>query len=77
MAAVVGKPRTWSPSLRPGLADAVAFLGGYAADQILHDGATGKLYARRLVAAPNSARYVRLLRFSFLILKGRFVTLKP
>jgi hypothetical protein len=51
MAAVVGKPRTWSARLRQGLADTAAFLGGYATDQALRDGATGKLHAHRLVRA--------------------------
>lgn len=51
MAAVVGKPRTWSPRLRQGIADTAAFLGGYATDQVLRDRLTGKLHARRVVAA--------------------------
>ena len=51
MAAVIGKPRTWSPRLRQGFADTAAFLGGYATDQVLRDGATCRLHARRLVAA--------------------------
>jgi hypothetical protein len=51
MAAVIGKPRTWSPRLRQGLADTAAFIGGYATDQVLRDGATGRMHARRLVAA--------------------------
>ena len=38
MASVVGEPRTYSPRLRQGIADTVAFLGGYAADQRLNDG---------------------------------------
>ena len=51
MAAVVGKPRTWSPRLRQGIADTAAFLGGYATDEVLRDRLTGKLHARRVVAA--------------------------
>jgi hypothetical protein len=51
MAAVVGKPRTWSPRLRQGIADTTAFLGGYATDEVLRDRLTGKLHARRVVAA--------------------------
>ena len=51
MASIVGEPRRYSPRLRQGLADTAAFLGGYATDQVLRDGATGKLHARRVVAA--------------------------
>lgn len=45
MASVVGEPRTYSPRLWQGIADTAAFLGGYAASQRLHDGATGELHA--------------------------------
>jgi hypothetical protein len=51
MASVVGEPRTYSPRLRQGIADTVAFLGGYATDQRLKDGATGELHALRVVRA--------------------------
>jgi hypothetical protein len=49
--AAAGKPRTWSPRLRQGIADTTAFLGGYATDEVLRDRLTGKLRARRVVAA--------------------------
>jgi hypothetical protein len=55
MAAIVGEPRQYSPRLRQGLADTAAFLGGYATDDDLPDGATGKLHARRLVRAVTDA----------------------
>jgi hypothetical protein len=51
MASVVGEPRTYSPRLRQGIADTVAFLGGYVADQRLSDGATGEQHAQRVVRA--------------------------
>ena len=51
MAAVVGKPRTWSPRLRQGIADTSAFLGGYVAGTRLADGATGEQHAQRVVRA--------------------------
>lgn len=51
MAAVVGEPRTYSPRLRQGIADTVAFLGGYVADGRLADGATGGQHAQRVVRA--------------------------
>ena len=51
MAAVVGEPRTYSPRLRAGIADTVAFLGGYVADERLNDGATGEQHAQRVVRA--------------------------
>ena len=51
MASVVGKPRTYSPRLRQGIADTVAFLGGYAADERLNEGATGEQHAMRVVRA--------------------------
>lgn len=51
MAAVITEPRTWSPQLREGLADTAAFLGGYAADKVLRDGAAGRQHAQRLVHA--------------------------
>jgi hypothetical protein len=51
MAAVVGKPRAYSPRLRAGIADNVAFLGGYVAKEALNDGATGEQHARRAVRA--------------------------
>jgi hypothetical protein len=51
MASVIGEPRTYSPRLRQGIADTVAFLGGYAPDQRLRDGATGGIHALRVVRA--------------------------
>ena len=51
MASIVGEPRRYSARLQQGLADTAAFLGGYATDQVLRDGLTGKLHARRLVTA--------------------------
>ena len=51
MASIVGEPRRYSARLQQGLADTAAFLGGYATDQVLRDGLTGKLHAHRLVAA--------------------------
>lgn len=51
MASVVGEPRTYSPRLRQGVADTVAFLGGYASDQRVHDGATGEQHALSVVRA--------------------------
>jgi hypothetical protein len=42
MAGIVGEPRIWSPRLRAGIADTVAFLAGYVADERLADGATGR-----------------------------------
>ena len=51
MASVVGEPRTYSPRLRQGTADTVAFLGGYAADQRLNDGGSGEQHAQRVVRA--------------------------
>jgi len=49
MADVVGEPRTWSPRLRAGIADTVAFLGGYVGNDPLNDGATGEQHAQRVV----------------------------
>ena len=51
MASVVGEPRTYSPRLRQGIADTLAFLGGYVADERLNDGATGERHAQRVVRA--------------------------
>jgi hypothetical protein len=51
MAAVVGEPRTYSPRLRAGIADTVAFLGGYVANDPLNDGVTGEQHAQRVVRA--------------------------
>ena len=51
MASIVGEPRRYSPRLRQGMADTAAFLGGYAADQRLNDGATGEQHAQRIVRA--------------------------
>jgi hypothetical protein len=51
MAAVVGEPRTYSPRLKAGIADTVAFLGGYVGIQPLNDGATGEQHAQRVVRA--------------------------
>jgi hypothetical protein len=51
MASVVGEPRTYSTRLRQGIADTVAFFGGYATDQRLNDGATGEQHALRVVRA--------------------------
>jgi hypothetical protein len=49
MAAVVGELRTYSLTLRESLADTIAFLGGYASDYQLLDGATGQEHADVLV----------------------------
>jgi hypothetical protein len=51
MAAVIGKPRIYSPRLRAGIADTVAFLGGYVAAKALNDGGTGEQHAQRVVRA--------------------------
>jgi hypothetical protein len=51
MAAVVGEPRVYSSRLRAGIADTVAFLGGYVAKESLNDGATGEQHAQRVVRA--------------------------
>ena len=51
MASVTGAPRRYTARLALGLADIAAFLGGYAETQVLRDGLTGKLHARRLVEA--------------------------
>ena len=51
MAAIAGEPRTYSLTLRGSIADTVAFLGGYAGDDRLSDGATGQEHADRLVRA--------------------------
>jgi hypothetical protein len=48
MASVMGEPPMYSASLRRGIKDAVAFLGGYAADQRLNDGATADQHAQRV-----------------------------
>ena len=51
MAAIVGESRTYSFTLRGNIADTIAFLGGYAGDDRLPDGATGQEYADLLVHA--------------------------
>jgi hypothetical protein len=51
MASVVGKPRKHSPRLRQGIADTLAFLGGYATSHWLNDGATGQQHANHVVRA--------------------------
>ena len=51
MASIVGEPRTYSLTLRRSIADTIAFLGGYAGDDRLLDGATGQEYADRVVHA--------------------------
>ena len=51
MASVIGEPRTYSVSLRKSIADTIAFLGGYASDDRLSDGAAGQQHADRLVWA--------------------------
>jgi hypothetical protein len=51
MANVIGKPRTWSPRLRAGIADTAAFIAGYVADKRLSDGATGGQHAQQVVRA--------------------------
>jgi len=51
MAAVIGKPRTYSNQLRHGIADTVAFLGGYAAEQRLRDAVPAEHDAQRVVHA--------------------------
>jgi hypothetical protein len=51
MASIVGKPRTYSLRLRQGIADTLAFLGGYATNQRLNDGETGQQHAQRVVRA--------------------------
>ena len=51
MAAILGESRVYSAQLRQGIADTVAFLGGYVADRRLNDGATGEQHAQRVVRA--------------------------
>jgi hypothetical protein len=51
MAAVVGRPRTYSVRLRESLAETAAFLAGCVGDRPLKDRLTGKEHAYRLVSA--------------------------
>jgi tetratricopeptide (TPR) repeat protein len=51
MAAAVGEPSKYSARLRTGIADTIAFFGGYVGDHRLANGMTGQGYSDHLVGA--------------------------